>query len=119
MTEHSAAARTTSPPSPPARRATAPTRRALDGADPDLPVLLLAHQLEFTDRAAAAGIDLHLSGHARDGRIWPSCHRARLDQAALADLSTTVPAASSAPRPACPPGAVHRPKDRGMRRSPG
>ncbi len=41
---------------------------ALDGADPDLPVLLLAHQPKFIDRAAAHGIDLQLSGHTHGGR---------------------------------------------------
>jgi len=61
--------------------------RALDGADPDLPVLLLAHQPKFVDRAAAAGIDLQLSGHTHGGQIWPFHHLVRLDQPALAGLS--------------------------------
>ncbi|MFF0666682.1 metallophosphoesterase [Streptomyces tendae] len=60
---------------------------ALDGADPDLPVLLLAHQPTFVDRAAAAGIDLQLSGHTHGGQIWPFHHLVRLDQPALAGLS--------------------------------
>ncbi|WP_215451080.1 metallophosphoesterase [Streptomyces sp. ATCC 21386] len=60
---------------------------ALDGADPDLPVLLLAHQPKFIDRAAAAGIDLQLSGHTHGGQIWPFHHLVRLDQPALAGLS--------------------------------
>ncbi|MFE0418889.1 metallophosphoesterase [Streptomyces tendae] len=60
---------------------------ALDGADPDLPVLLLAHQPAFVDRAAAAGIDLQLSGHTHGGQIWPFHHLVRLDQPALAGLS--------------------------------
>ncbi|WP_432104003.1 metallophosphoesterase [Streptomyces sp. bgisy091] len=60
---------------------------ALDGADPDLPVLLLAHQPKFVDRAAAAGIDLQLSGHTHGGQIWPFHHLVRLDQPALAGLS--------------------------------
>jgi predicted MPP superfamily phosphohydrolase len=60
---------------------------ALNGADPDLPVLLLAHQPKFIDRAAAAGIDLQLSGHTHGGQIWPFHHLVRLDQPALAGLS--------------------------------
>src|SRR4051812_518930 len=91
---------------------------ALDGADPALPVLLLAHQPEFIDRAAAAGIDLQLSGHTDGGQIWPLHDRVRLDQP-LPGSATTDPAPSSAPRPTPPPGAVHRSKDRDMGRSPG
>ncbi|MCX5172758.1 metallophosphoesterase [Streptomyces antibioticus] len=60
---------------------------ALDGADPELPVLLLAHQPKFVDRAAAAGIDLQLSGHTHGGQIWPFHHLVGLDQPALAGLS--------------------------------
>ncbi|MGY4922989.1 metallophosphoesterase [Streptomyces sp. 900105755] len=60
---------------------------ALDGADPDLPVLLLAHQPKFVDRAAAAGVDLQLSGHTHGGQIWPFHHLVRIDQPALAGLS--------------------------------
>lgn len=118
-----------------------PTRRGPDGAGPDLPVLLLAHQLEFTDRAAIVPARQPAwkracrpccprwsRGH-RPPPLRPRprrpdlaivlCHRVRLDQPALADLSTTDPAPSSAPRPTCPLGAVHRSKDRAMRRSPG
>lgn len=60
---------------------------ALDGADPDLPVLLLAHQPKFVDRAAAGGIDLQLSGHTHGGQIWPFHYLVRLDQPALAGLT--------------------------------
>ncbi|MFS4091055.1 metallophosphoesterase [Streptomyces sp. AF1A] len=60
---------------------------ALDGADPQLPVLLLAHQPKFVDRAAAAGVDLQLSGHTHGGQIWPFHHLVRIDQPALAGLS--------------------------------
>lgn len=60
---------------------------ALQGADPELPVLLLAHQPAFVDRAAAAGVDLQLSGHTHGGQIWPFHHLVRLDQPALAGLS--------------------------------
>ncbi|MFH8469141.1 metallophosphoesterase [Streptomyces sp. NPDC017991] len=60
---------------------------ALSDADPDLPVLLLAHQPKFIDRAAAEGIDLQLSGHTHGGQIWPFHHLVRIDQPALAGLS--------------------------------
>ncbi|KAB1979308.1 metallophosphoesterase [Streptomyces triticiradicis] len=60
---------------------------ALDGADPDLPVLLLAHQPKFIDRAAAGGVDLQLSGHTHGGQIWPFHHLVRIDQPAVAGLS--------------------------------
>lgn len=60
---------------------------ALHGADPDHPVLLLAHQPKFVDRAAAAGVDLQLSGHTHGGQIWPFHHLVRIDQPALAGLS--------------------------------
>ncbi|MFJ8227502.1 metallophosphoesterase [Streptomyces griseus] len=60
---------------------------ALDGADPGLPVLLLAHQPKFIDRAAAHGIDLQLSGHTHGGQIWPFHHLVRIDQPTVAGLS--------------------------------
>jgi len=60
---------------------------ALSGADPDLPVLLLAHQPKFVDRAAADGIDLQLSGHTHGGQIWPFHHLVRIDQPVVAGLS--------------------------------
>ncbi|WP_326739765.1 metallophosphoesterase [Streptomyces sp. NBC_01022] len=60
---------------------------ALNGADPDLPVLLLAHQPKFVDRAAAGGVDLQLSGHTHGGQIWPFHHLVRIDQPAVAGLS--------------------------------
>ncbi|MFJ9058079.1 metallophosphoesterase [Streptomyces sp. NPDC102409] len=60
---------------------------ALQGADPELPVLLLAHQPAFVDRAAAQGVDLQLSGHTHGGQIWPFHYLVRLDQPALAGLS--------------------------------
>ncbi|MFI6645470.1 metallophosphoesterase [Streptomyces sp. NPDC050504] len=60
---------------------------ALRGADPDHPVLLLAHQPAFVDRAAAGGVDLQLSGHTHGGQIWPFHYLVRLDQPAVAGLS--------------------------------
>ncbi|MEU2147528.1 metallophosphoesterase, partial [Streptomyces globisporus] len=55
--------------------------------DPGLPVLLLAHQPKFIDRAAAHGIDLQLSGHTHGGQIWPFHYLVRVDQPAVAGLS--------------------------------
>ncbi|MFB7407367.1 metallophosphoesterase [Streptomyces sp. NPDC056202] len=60
---------------------------ALQGVDPGLPVLLLAHQPKFIDRAAAHGIDLQLSGHTHGGQIWPFHYLVRLDQPSVAGLS--------------------------------
>ncbi len=60
---------------------------ALQGADSGHPVLLLAHQPKFVDRAAARGVDLQLSGHTHGGQIWPFHHLVRIDQPALAGLS--------------------------------
>jgi predicted MPP superfamily phosphohydrolase len=44
---------------------------ALDGTDPDLPVLLLAHQPKQVPAAVAHGVDLQVSGHTHGGQIWP------------------------------------------------
>jgi predicted MPP superfamily phosphohydrolase len=60
---------------------------ALAGADPDLPVLLLAHQPQQVRHAAAAGIDLQVSGHTHGGQIWPFHHLVRLDQPSVQGLS--------------------------------
>ncbi len=60
---------------------------ALDGADPALPVLLLAHQPRQIDRAVTYGIDLQLSGHTHGGQIWPFHYMVRLDQPVVAGLS--------------------------------
>ena len=79
---------TTAPRSPRGARATAPTMRAaLAGADPDLPVLLLAHQPKQIDGAVAHGVDLQLSGHTHGGQIWPFHFLVRLDQPVLQGLT--------------------------------
>jgi hypothetical protein len=44
---------------------------ALAGRDPARPVVLLAHDPGTFRRAAAAGVDLQLSGHTHGGQIWP------------------------------------------------
>ncbi len=60
---------------------------ALAGADPDLPVLLLAHQPQQITGAVAHGIDLQLSGHTHGGQMWPFHYLVRVDQPVLQGLS--------------------------------
>jgi uncharacterized protein len=60
---------------------------ALSGADPDLPVLLLAHQPRQISGAVEHGIDLQLSGHTHGGQIWPFHYLVRLDQPAVQGLT--------------------------------
>ncbi|GGN62864.1 metallophosphoesterase [Actinoplanes lobatus] len=60
---------------------------ALAGADPELPVLLLAHQPQQITDAVAHGIDLQLSGHTHGGQMWPFHYLVRTDQPALQGLS--------------------------------
>lgn len=60
---------------------------ALEGADPALPVLLLAHQPKQVRHAVAAGVDLQVSGHTHGGQIWPFGFLVRLDQPVVQGLS--------------------------------
>lgn len=60
---------------------------ALAGADPTLPVLLLAHQPKQIDAAVAHGVDLQLSGHTHGGQIWPFHLLVRLDQPTVRGLT--------------------------------
>lgn len=60
---------------------------ALEGADPELPVLLVAHQPKYVGQAADAGIDLQISGHTHGGQIWPFNFLVRLDQPVVHGLS--------------------------------
>ncbi|MCT9930751.1 metallophosphoesterase [Planotetraspora sp. A-T 1434] len=60
---------------------------ALADADPDLPVLLLAHQPKQIDAAIARGVDLQISGHTHGGQIWPFHFLVRLDQPTVHGLS--------------------------------
>ncbi|RBY93260.1 metallophosphoesterase [Blastococcus sp. TF02A-30] len=56
---------------------------ALDGRDDATPVVLLAHQPVMVEQAAAAGVDLQLSGHTHGGQLWPFDYAIRLDQPAV------------------------------------
>ncbi|WP_239159392.1 metallophosphoesterase [Winogradskya humida] len=60
---------------------------ALHGADPELPVLLLAHQPQQITGAVAHGVDLQISGHTHGGQIWPFHYLVRIDQPVLQGLS--------------------------------
>jgi hypothetical protein len=60
---------------------------ALAGTDPDLPVVLLAHQPKQIDGAVAHGVDLQLSGHTHGGQMWPFHLLVRLDQPVVQGLS--------------------------------
>jgi uncharacterized protein len=60
---------------------------ALAGADPELPVLLLAHQPRQVAGAVAHGVDLQVSGHTHGGQMWPFHYLVRLDQPVLQGLS--------------------------------
>jgi predicted MPP superfamily phosphohydrolase len=62
-------------------------RGALAGADPDRPVLLVAHQPKYVAQAAAAGVDLQVSGHTHGGQIWPFHFLVRVDQPVVQGLS--------------------------------
>ncbi|KZF12098.1 MAG: metallophosphoesterase [Rhodococcus sp. (in: high G+C Gram-positive bacteria)] len=62
--------------------------RALNGADPELPVFLLAHQPKQIDEAVRRGVDLQVSGHTHGGQIWPFEYLVRLDQPTVHGLST-------------------------------
>jgi predicted MPP superfamily phosphohydrolase len=61
---------------------------ALDGRDDSVPVVLLAHQPVMVEQAAAAGVDLQLSGHTHGGQLWPFDYAIRLDQPTVQGLSS-------------------------------
>ncbi|CAN5497386.1 metallophosphoesterase [soil metagenome] len=64
---------------------------ALAGADPELPVLLLAHQPKQIPPAVQAGVDLQISGHTHGGQIWPFNFLVRVDQPVVQGLSSHGP----------------------------
>ncbi|GAA3574914.1 metallophosphoesterase [Amycolatopsis ultiminotia] len=64
---------------------------ALAGADPDVPVFLLAHQPKQVAQAVEADVDLQVSGHTHGGQIWPFHLLVRLDQPALSGLTRHGP----------------------------
>jgi len=51
---------------------------ALAGRDPELPLLLLAHDPQTFAAASEAGVDLQLSGHTHGGQLWPFAWAVRL-----------------------------------------
>jgi predicted MPP superfamily phosphohydrolase len=61
--------------------------RALAGATPDQPTILLAHQPVQVQQVAQRGVDLQLSGHTHGGQMWPFHYAVELAQPALAGLS--------------------------------
>ncbi|MEV7626361.1 metallophosphoesterase [Actinoplanes sp. NPDC089786] len=60
---------------------------ALAGADPALPILLLAHQPQMIGGAVEHGVDLQISGHTHGGQIWPFHYLVRTDQPSLQGLT--------------------------------
>ncbi len=60
---------------------------ALAGTDPELPVLLLAHQPKQIADAVRHGVDLQISGHTHGGQIWPFHYLVKLDQPAVQGLT--------------------------------
>lgn len=60
---------------------------ALAGTDPELPVLLLAHQPKQIGTAVEHGVDLQISGHTHGGQIWPFHYLVRTDQPSVAGLT--------------------------------
>jgi predicted MPP superfamily phosphohydrolase len=61
-------------------------RRALAGAPPGVPRILLAHQPRSAEAAASAGFDLQISGHTHGGQFWPWNLFVRLQQPYTAGL---------------------------------
>jgi uncharacterized protein len=59
---------------------------ALSDVDPELPVVLLAHQPKQV-RQSIGRIDLQISGHTHGGQIWPFHYLVRLDQPSVHGLT--------------------------------
>jgi predicted MPP superfamily phosphohydrolase len=60
---------------------------AVDGRDPALPLVLLAHHPRSIIRAEPAGVDLQLSGHTHGGQLLPLGYLSRLFEPRVAGLS--------------------------------
>jgi predicted MPP superfamily phosphohydrolase len=60
--------------------------RALEGRDPERPLVLLAHQPRQFAEAVQKGVSLTLSGHTHGGQIWPFSWIVALVQPYLAGL---------------------------------
>jgi predicted MPP superfamily phosphohydrolase len=67
--------------------ATEDVARAVKGCDPSLPIVLLAHHPRTVARAAAAGVDLQLSGHTHGGQLLPLGWLSRLFDPLVAGLA--------------------------------
>lgn len=61
--------------------------RAVQGRDPELPLILLAHQPKAVTEAAKHGVDLQLSGHTHGGQLWPFNWLVKLQQPVVAGLA--------------------------------
>jgi len=61
--------------------------RALDGRQPDRPVVLLAHQPVTVEQSVEYGVDLQLSGHTHGGQLWPFHYVIAAQQGAVSGLS--------------------------------
>lgn len=61
--------------------------RAVQGRDPELPLILLAHQPKAVTEAAKHGVDLQLSGHTHGGQLWPFSWLVKLQQPVVAGLA--------------------------------
>ena len=60
--------------------------KALQGRDPDKPLVLMAHQPKSFFQAAQLGVDLQLSGHTHGGQIYPFTYLVALFQPYVAGL---------------------------------
>jgi predicted MPP superfamily phosphohydrolase len=60
---------------------------ALTGAPAGAPLFLVAHQPRQVTQAAAAGVDLQVSGHTHGGQIWPFHYLVRVDQPTVQGLT--------------------------------
>ncbi len=60
--------------------------KALAGSDPELPILLLAHQPKQIGQSITGGVDLQISGHTHGGQMWPFHYLVKLDQKSVHGL---------------------------------